>query len=312
MCKFFLKILLLLFSISCSSSKEVMAKDFVFKRKIEKKAYLNSYNKSLKLWDIPYQEDDIKTSLGKAHIIITGPKDGAALVLLHGMDASSTMWFPNIKALSKNHRVYAIDFLMEVGKSQSTEKTLSKDEIINWYNEIFNHYKLKNFDIIGASKGGWLATLLASQKGNTIDKMVLISPAQTFLNIDKAGKATSALFLKVFPSKKKFNKTLDAFSFYPKKINPVYKNQFYLANKYAKSNSSFLQMQPFSDNDLEKITIPVLVLIGDNDIINSEESLARAKKHFSNCKTETLKNAGHFLSIDQSQTVNRIVVDFLK
>lgn len=307
--KLFIKVIALFLLVSCAATKE---KDYVFKSKKHKKTYINSYNKSLQLWDVPYQEEDIETSFGKAHVITSGPKDGTPLVLLHGMDASSTMWFPNIKALSKNHRVYAIDYLNEVGKTQSIEKTLSKEEIVKWYNEIFNHYKLKKIDLIGASKGGWMATLLATQDDNKINKLVLISPAQTFKGIDQAGKASSALFLKIFPSRKKLKKTLDAFSFYPKNINPVYKNQFYLGNKYAKSNSSFLQMQPFSNDDLKKITIPVLVLIGDHDIINSNESLIDAKKYLPNCKTETVKNAGHFLSIDQSEAVNKAVLDFLK
>lgn len=309
--KLFLFLSVILVLSSCSLIKEKNT-DYVFKRKSERKSYNNAYNKSLQLWDVPYQEEDVPTHLGTAHVIITGPKNGETLVLLHGMDASSTMWFPNIKALSKNYRVYAIDFLNEVGKSQSTEKSLSKEEIVKWYAEIFNHYRLKNIHLVGASKGGWLATLLASQKGSKIEKLVLLSPAQTFQNIDKAGKAFSALSLKVFPSKKRLNKTLAAFSFYPEKINPIYKKQFYLGNKHAKSNSSFLQMQPFSDDDLQKITIPVLVLIGDNDIINSEEALTNARKNVPNCKTKTIKNAGHFLSIDQSQTVNNAILDFLK
>ncbi len=307
--KLFLKAIVLFLLVSCAATKE---NDYVFKGKNHKKAYIKSYNKSLLLWDVPYQEEDIETSFGKAHVIIAGPKEGSPLVLLHGMDASSTMWFPNIKTLSKNHRVYAIDFLNEVGKSQSIEKSLSKDKIAKWYNEIFNHYKLKKINIIGASKGGWIATLLATQDKSKIDKLVLLSPAQTFKGIDQAGKATPALFLKAFPTRKKLNKTLEAFSFYPEKINPVYKNQFYLGYKHAKSSSDFLQLQPFSNDDLKKITIPVLVLIGDHDIINSNESLVDAKKYLPNCKTEIIKNAGHFLSIDQSQAVNKTVLDFLK
>lgn len=307
--KLLLKAIVCFLLVSCAATKE---KDYVFKNKKHKKTYINSYNKSLQLWDVPYQEEDIETSLGKAHVITSGPKDGIPLVLLHGMDATSTMWFPNIKAFSKNHRVYAIDFLNEVGKSQSVEKSLSKEEIVKWYNDIFTHYKLKNFAVIGASKGGWIAALLATQEDSKINKMVLLSPAQTFMGIDKEGKASSALFLKVFPTKKKLNKTMEAFSFYPDKINPVYKNQFYLGNRYAKFNSSFLQLQPFSNDDLKKITIPILVLIGDHDIINSDISLANAKKYLPHCKTETIKDAGHFLSIDQAQTVNKEVLAFLK
>ncbi|MWB95386.1 alpha/beta fold hydrolase [Flavobacterium sp. GA093] len=306
------KFVFLFLIVSCSSVKKEKIDDYVFKTKSEKKAYIKSYDKALKLWDIPYTEENIPTKFGTAHIIIAGPKNGKDLVLLHGMDASSTMWYPNIKALAKTHRIYAIDYIMEPGKSTLTTNPLSSEEIVVWYNQIFDHYKLKNFDIVAASRGGWIATLLATQKQNNIDKVVLLSPAQTFGYIDKPRKTSAALFLKLFPSERKFQKTLKTFSYYPQKISPVYKRQFYLANKYAKSNSSMLQMKPFSDDELKSITNPFLVLIGDHDVINSDDSLERAKEFLANCKTQKLKDAGHFLSIDQSKTTNEAIVNFLK
>lgn len=312
MSKLLPKFLLLFLIVGCASSKKVKFDDYVFQTKKEKTAYITSYNKSLKLWDVPYTEEDVKTSFGTAHVIMAGPKNEKPLVLLHGMDASSTMWYPNIKALAKNHRIYAIDFMMEPGKSTLTAKPLSAEEIVTLYNEIFNHYNLKNFDIVAASRGGWIATLLATQRKNSIDKIVLLSPAQTFKFIDKVGKTSSALMLKLFPSEKKFGKTLETFSTHPEKISPVYKRQFYLANKYAKSNSSMLKMHPFSDDELKMIDNQVLVLIGDHDVINGEDSVERAKEYLPHSKTKIIKDAGHFLSIDQSKIVNDAMIDFLK
>ena len=256
--KFLPKFLILFLIVGCAS-KKAKFDDYVFHTRKEKTSYITSYNKALKLWDVPYTEEDVKTSFGTAHVIMAGPKNEKSLVLLHGMDASSTMWYPNIKALTKNHRAYAIDFIMEPGKSTLTAKPLSSEEILKLYNEVFNHYKLKNFDIVAASRGGWIATLLATQKTNSIDKIVLLSPAQTFKFIDKVGKTSSALMLKLFPNEKKFGKTLTTFSTHPEKISPIYKRQFYLANKYAKSNSSLLKMTPFSNDELRSISNPILV-----------------------------------------------------
>ncbi len=312
MLKLYSRLFIVLFLVTSCASKKAKFEDYVFKTKNEEQKYQTAYNKSLKLWDIPYTEEDVKTSFGTAHVIIAGSKNGKDLVLLHGMDASSTMWYPNIKVLAKNHRIYAIDFIMEPNKSHLTAKPLSSEDILVYYNEIFSYYKLKKFDIIGASRGGWIATLLATQKPNSIDKIVLLSPAQTFKFIDKVGKTTSALMLKLFPSEKKFGKTLSTFSTHPEKISPVYKRQFYLANKYAKSNSSMLKMHPFSDKELLLIQNPVLVIIGDKDVINSEESLERAQKYLVNSKTKIVKDAGHFLTIDQPKITNDAVINFLE
>jgi pimeloyl-ACP methyl ester carboxylesterase len=295
----------------CSTAKSKKIDDYVFSRKKDKNEYINSYDKALQLWKVPFEEQYVPTKFGKAHIIVSGPKGAKALILLHGMDASSTMWYPNMESLSKNHRVYAIDFLMEAGKSESPKSVLSKEEIISWYTEIFDYYQLKNYEVVGASRGGWIGTLLAIQENSKMDKLVLLSPAQTFEGIDQINKASSAFFLKLFPNKKKLQKTLEAFAYYPDKINPVYKNQFYLSNKYAKSNTSLLKMHPFSEEDLKKIKIPVLVLIGDHDVINSKKSLVRANEFISNAKTETIKNAGHFLSVDQAEEVDKEIIAFL-
>ncbi|MBU2951274.1 alpha/beta hydrolase [Tamlana agarivorans] len=310
--KLILKLMVLFLIVGCVSSKQAEFNDYIFENKKEKKAYIKSYNRALKLWSIPYSEENIKTDFGTGHVIISGPKNGKKMVLLHGMDASSTMWYPNIKTLAKNHRVYAIDFLMEPGKSTLTSDALSSKELVLWYNSIFNYYKLKDFDLVAASRGGWIATLLASQKDNSINKMVLLSPAQTFEYIDQLAKTSNALLLKLFPSQKKFEKTLETFSTHPDKINSKYKKQFYLANKYAKSNTSMLQMTPFSDEELKFITTPVLILIGDQDVINSEKSLERAQNLLFRSQTTIIKDAGHFLSIDQSEAVNTAISTFLQ
>lgn len=293
----------------CSGHKIVP--DFVFDSTAKKELYIKSYDETLKLWGVPFEEVDVTTNYGIAHIIISGPKTGEPLVLFHGTDASSTMWFPNVKEFSVTYRVYAIDFPLETGKSLSNCIKLTNKQTAVFYNAIFKHFKMKNINLLGVSRGGWMVTYLALQPNNDIKKLVLLSPAQTFGGVANLGKVLSAINLKMFPTPKNTDKFFKAFSYYPDKINAIFKNQLYLAYKYGNSKPRLLNMMPFSKEELKSLKTSVLVLIGDHDIVNTEKIFVKAHKFIPNVETAVIKDAGHFMSIDQSEITNKKVVEFL-
>lgn len=295
--------------ICCSVDKIVL--HYVFSSTKKKETYIKSYDETLKLWDVPFEEIDVPTDYGLAHVIISGPKTAEPLVLLHGTDASSTMWYPNIKEFSKKYRVYAIDFPLEAGKSVSNTLKLTNKQIFLFYNQIFEHFNMQNINLLGISRGGWIATYLALQPNNTIKKIVLLSPAQTFGGVKNLWKVLTGINLKMFPSSRSTTKFFNAFSYYPDSIRTEFKNQLYLAYKYGNSKPRLLNMLPFSEKELRSIKIPVLILIGDHDIVNSEKILVKAHKLIPNVETDVLKNAGHFLSIDQFEVTNKKVLAFL-
>ncbi|HXU28694.1 MAG TPA: alpha/beta hydrolase, partial [Bacteroidia bacterium] len=228
----------------------------------EKQTYVQAYNKSLTLWEIPFEEKEVKTNLGNAHVIVCGPVNAEPVVLLHGMNASSTMWYPNIKSLSQQYRVYAIDFFMEPGKSAYQGKVNHTDQIVNWYYEIFDQLNLKKINLVGASRGGWLAINIALHSKSRINKIALLSPAQTFFWIKPGAKVISNITYSISPKRKRLRSVMQTMTFDIDKINEIYINQYYLATKKATLHTCFLQMTPFSDKQLESLNMPVLVLIG--------------------------------------------------
>ena len=285
--------------------------EYVEEVRPEDREYFKAYNKTLKLWKTPFHELYIKTSFGNAHVIVSGPKNAEPLVLLHGMNSSSTMWYPNIKALSQDHRVYAIDYLLEPGKSQINRKAKDMMEINNWYNEIFDQLKLEKFSLIGASKGGWMAVYIALKQKSRIKSIILLSPAQTFIWIRPGSKIFSDILYQISPERKHLRAVLETMSVNVDKIEKAYIDQYFIATQKATNNKFFLQMTPFSDNELKTLDLPVLLLIGDHDIINKEKSIEKAKEFLPHSETDIIKNAGHFLSLDQSETVNNRILDFL-
>ncbi len=280
--------------------------------KYKKFPYLLAYDKALMLWGVPYQEQDIKTSYGTAHVITSGPEDGAPLVLLHGMNATSTMWYPNIRALSEAHRVYAIDFLMEPGKSKCDVEVSETAALMKWYDEIFKELKLEEFDLLGASRGGWLATNIALHSKARVKKLVLLSPAQTFTWIKPGSKVLKNLVYTISPKRKKLRSVLKTMTCNVDSIKQVYIDQYYMGLEKSSVSRCFMDMTPFSDEELRSLDMPVLVLIGDHDIINNEKSLKRAKKLIRHIEVGTVKHAGHFLSMDQADVINKTMVNFFK
>jgi pimeloyl-ACP methyl ester carboxylesterase len=295
--------------VGCSGFKIVP--DYVFDSLHKKELYIKSYDETLKLWDVPFEELDVATNYGIAHIIISGPKTGEPLILFHGTDASSTMWYPNVKEFSKQYRVYAIDFPLEAGKSVSNCIKLTNKQASLFYNEIFKHFQMENINLLGVSRGGWMATYLALQPNNAIKKIILLSPAQTFGGVENLGKVLTGINLKMFPSPKSTDRFFNAFSYNPDGINTVFKNQLYLAYKYGNSKPRLLNMLPFSKKELKSLKIPVLILIGDHDIVNNEKIFVKAHKFIPNVETAVIKDAGHFMSIDQSEIINKKIVEFL-
>lgn len=287
-----------------------MTDSSMFKTREGEIEYLESYNNALKLWDVKYEELDLKTDYGKAHVIISGSKSGNPLVLLHGMNASSTMWYPNIKDLSAKYRVYAIDFIEEPGKSVLQKSLKTKDDIVKWYSEIFKKLSLKHFSIVGESRGGWLALQLALHSDN-IDKIVLLSPAQSFTEVKPKKNVLKNLYYSFFPERRQLRETLKTMSYDVDHLAKPWVDQYYVCLKNMKIDMDFLKMDVYSDEELKSLHIPVLLLIGDHDIINNEKSIDRAKTLVPEIKTEIITNSGHFLSIDQAQNVDQKIISFL-
>ena len=60
-------------------------------------------------WPVASEERMAPTSYGQTFVRITGPASAPPLVLLPGAVTTSLMWAPNIQALSKVCRTFAVD-----------------------------------------------------------------------------------------------------------------------------------------------------------------------------------------------------------
>ncbi|WP_054203501.1 alpha/beta fold hydrolase [Pseudoalteromonas porphyrae] len=273
------------------------------------------YQRALSLWPIAYRELSVPTSLGQARVIVAGPADAEPLVLLHGMHANSAMWYPNIAALAEHYRVYAIDDLLGSGGSRASADISDMEQVVSWYQELFDRLQLSSLHLVGASRGGWQAVAItlaeSTREKSRIQRLVLLSPAQTFGWIELSGDLLASIFFTINPDRNEVQESLQSVSSRPHMINPIYLDQYVAALEDDPVPGLITELRPFSDQQLQQITLPTLVLIGDNDMMNNNDSLERAKKILVQGHTKQIKNAGHFLTVDQAEQVNRAMLKFL-
>ena len=278
----------------------------------DRKPYFDAYNKTLEHWGVDYEELYVNTSKGMAHVVMSGPKDGEPVILLNGMSASSTMWYPNAKALSSEYRLFAIDLIIEPGKSYKIVDIKNIDGINSWYKEVFDALKLDSYHLIGTSRGGWLATNLALHYEENTKSLTLLGPVQTIMWIPPSTGLLKNV-LNVFYSKEKSAvRTMETLSNDPSKIDKDYIEQYRLALENDTLNKFMGQMRPFSNRKLHSLKMPVLVLIGDDDLFNTRRTIRLAEKYIPEGQGEIISNSGHFISIDQTEVVNQKMLDFLR
>lgn len=277
----------------------------------ERREYFEAYDKALQHWGVAYEELYVNTSKGIAHVITSGPKDGVPVVLLHGMSASSTMWYPNAKALASEYRLFAIDLIIEPGKSYKKVDLENIDDINAWYQEVLENLKLDSYHLIGTSRGGWLATDLALHS-EKVKSVILLSPVQTISWMRPSLGLLKNMLNIFYPKEKRALRTLETLSNDPSKIDKDYIEQYRIALKNDSLKKFMGQMRPFSNKDLGLLEMPVLMLVGDRDLFNGKRSVRLAEKYIPEGEAEVISNSGHFLSIDQTEEVNRKMLDFLR
>jgi pimeloyl-ACP methyl ester carboxylesterase len=277
--------------------------------------YFAAYDAALRLWPVPYESFDVTTCYGQTHVNACGSKDASPLVLLHGGYASSTMWFPNIADLARRFHVLALDTIGEPGKSIPTQQNASKRDLAAWLVGVLDELGISQTHVVGLSRGGWLALNLAIQAPHRLGKIVLLSPAASFIMLNRF---FSAIVGSVMHIPTRFVSKIALYSWVTRGfvVNDVYAEQFILGLQnwnWAMGYNGYSGVMPsvFPDEELRQIKNPILMLIGDQDRLNPPRVIGQAKRMIPYIEAEIVPNAGHLLSMEQPDLVDARVLEFL-
>ncbi|WPO89172.1 alpha/beta fold hydrolase [Chryseobacterium sp. HR92] len=192
---------------------------------------------------------------------------GKPIVLLHGAFMTIDMnWGELIPELSKNRKVIAVE-LQGHGHTPFSERKLSHTDLANDVTKVMDYLKIDKADIAGYSFGGAIAYQLAIQSPQRLNKLVIIS--STYKNSGWLPEVNSAF------------KGMKPELFMNSPMHTAYDAVAPDKTKWTKFLEQMIATagQPFDlgDDNISKISAPVLIIAGDNDGLDKTE-LAKTYK----------------------------------
>ncbi len=280
--------------------------------------FLAAYEAVMKFWPVPYEESEILGRFGMTHVVVSGPQDAPPLVLLHGFISTLTMWSPNVADFSKEYRVYAIDVMGQPGKSipDPDEQVRNAADFVVWLSETLDGLNLDRISLVGMSYGGWLALNFAMIAPERVRKLALLSPGASFQPLVKQFFLRGML-MGLFPTRLTVNSFMGWMGFEDMPGDTVSRrllDLFYLGMKHFRLSPEHSRiMGVFSDDELRALHVPVLLLIGENEVIyDPTKALARARAFLPNFEGELVTGANHNMCGSHYPIVDARVLNFLK
>jgi pimeloyl-ACP methyl ester carboxylesterase len=113
---------------------------------------------------------------GEVQVVDRGPRDGAPIVLVHCFSCSIDWWDRVMPALTRRHRVVAIDLLGHGGseKPGSGYTIPHQAEVVA---QALRRLGVRDAEVVGHSLGGAVVTGLAQSAPALVDRVVIIDTA---------------------------------------------------------------------------------------------------------------------------------------
>jgi pimeloyl-ACP methyl ester carboxylesterase len=274
--------------------------------------FLAAYDATLALWPVPHDSVDVSTRFGMTHINIAGAPDLPPLVLLHGAQISSPVWYATVEPLSRHFRVYAPDAVDQMGRSVPSKQLKTAKDCADWLIEVLDALKLKDVVLIGHSQGSWQALNLGLTAPERVKKLGLLSPSGSFSRVHWQ-MLLRMLPVFIRPTKKTFYSCFQWLTTLPLGTAHPLADQFMIgAQSFKPSELSLGVVAVYKDEQLRQIKSPTLLLVGDHDgTCRLQADVERARHLISQIETEIIAGGGHLLPIDRAEAVNARLLKFL-
>jgi pimeloyl-ACP methyl ester carboxylesterase len=212
----------------------------------------------------------------------------------------------SFRCITYDHRGWGQSEKPEIGYSI---KSLAEDAI-----SLIKALKLDEYIIVGHSMGGKIAQYIAAQKPIGLRKLILVAPSPSFPTIlpMEMHENMKGAYLSI----ESINATIDQV-FKAADIKPEIRTQLVkdLQSHNESSRLSWPMIALLEDvsKGVDGIEVPTLIIVGENDIVDSPERLlVEVKAIIKGSEMALVKGAGHLSMLQKPEKVAQLIRHFTK
>ena len=257
----------------------------------------------------------VELSYGKTRLLEAGV--GEPVLLLHGAGFTSgaESWLLNIEPLATRFRVLALESV-GWGLGDRLNTAYSFAYLVDHVREVQDALGIEKAHIVGHSMGGWIASLLAYESPNRVDKLVLVA---------SGGTATRPLPTMVQfkpPARDEIRAQLER-SFAGRGVDiDRLVEQNVRKTENAEWVEAFAKIMAHMTDPLTRAryntrrrlphtSAPTLIISGRQDDVNALEMGEETHRLIPNSKLVVLDTCGHGVPAECAEEFNRLLLEFL-
>ena len=263
----------------------------------------------------------------KARYVKVG--SGPNLVLFHTLRTQLDIFQKMIPELQKHFTVYAVDYPGH-GWSDIPNARYHPNDFYGWAEEFLKATNIDNATLAGISIGGTIVLELAARQNPRVTKVVAINPYDYQQTYSTGLKGSS------LPAQIMFTATDIPFigETFVRLRNPIVERMLFeggvadtkslddgLFNEFSSVGNRPGHYRAFiallreqhhwqeARKNYPNIKVPVLLIFGDQDWA-SEDDRKKTRDLIPGVKMETVKDGGHFLSLDKPNVLAQLIIAF--
>lgn len=244
---------------------------------------------------------------------------GPAVILLHGFGEDHYIFNSTVTMLEKTNTVYAPDLL---GTGMSSINTFPSNFSIEYLADsiaaLLQHEKIENCTLLGHSMGGYVTVAFAKKYPQYLKGFGLLhSTALPDTPIKIENRLRGITFIQKFGAASFLETTApNLFGSFTQKNHPQIITDFIqsipaFTNEALTHYYQAMMARPDVTSVLEATQLPVLFILGDQDMPVALEDTLPQTKMPKRAYLYVLENCGHMGMLEQPINFNKAVLDFL-